>query len=218
MTIHVVQAGETIYSIAAEQGLADWRVVYDHPNNAGLRELRPNPGVLFAGDEVFIPDRPPAASSASTGADHWFVAKRPGHFVELILEDTRGDALAWRACSLTVEGVKLPGHTGNHGRVRFALPLTAKEGDLEVAGAEPGAEPTRYGLKVGELDPVEKVRGQQARLNNLGFICGAHDDTMNSSTQRALAAFQLNHGLEGEDPGGPATLECLERVHRGERG
>lgn len=37
--VHRVQQGECLESIAHRYGLMDWRVIFDHPDNEGLREM-----------------------------------------------------------------------------------------------------------------------------------------------------------------------------------
>ena len=55
---HTVVQGDTLYTIAQQNGFPNWRTIYDHASNAALRVLRPNPHVLHPGDIVQIPDVP----------------------------------------------------------------------------------------------------------------------------------------------------------------
>lgn len=52
---HVIQPGEYLSLISARHGLSSWRAIYDHPQNAGFRVLRPDPDVVQPGDRVFVP-------------------------------------------------------------------------------------------------------------------------------------------------------------------
>ena len=54
---HVVAQGEYLSLIAARFGFRDPRVIWNHPDNAALRERRKNPNVLFPGDVLTIPER-----------------------------------------------------------------------------------------------------------------------------------------------------------------
>ncbi|EYF02879.1 LysM peptidoglycan-binding domain-containing protein [Chondromyces apiculatus] len=74
-TIHVVQPGESLSSIAKQHGFADWRALYDHPANVKLRSARPNPDLIHPGDKVFIPDKKPSALTAATDKSHTFKVK-----------------------------------------------------------------------------------------------------------------------------------------------
>jgi hypothetical protein len=53
--VHVVEPGETLTSIAALYGIADFRAIYNEVVNEDLLRLRPDPNVIFPGDEVRIP-------------------------------------------------------------------------------------------------------------------------------------------------------------------
>lgn len=63
---HVIRQGECIHSIAANEGLF-WRTIWEHNGNTALRKKRPDPAVLLAGDEVFIPDKRRKTVSIATG-------------------------------------------------------------------------------------------------------------------------------------------------------
>ena len=54
-TSHVVTQGEHLSQIAKRYGFRDSRTVWDHPDNAALRERRPSPNVLLPGDVIQIP-------------------------------------------------------------------------------------------------------------------------------------------------------------------
>lgn len=51
----MIQPGEYLSLISQRHGLSSWNVIYDHPNNAGFRVLRPDPDLIQPGDRVFVP-------------------------------------------------------------------------------------------------------------------------------------------------------------------
>jgi len=55
----------------AERGrdAADWRAIYLHRSNPELRKKRPNPSLLFPGDELFIPEKRRKTVTAQTGKE-----------------------------------------------------------------------------------------------------------------------------------------------------
>ena len=70
-TPYTVQRGDTLTKIAREHGFRSWRALYSHPDNAGVRRLRPNPDLIFPGDVIQIPDAP------ITGATHPALRRPP---------------------------------------------------------------------------------------------------------------------------------------------
>lgn len=58
-TTHIVQPGENLTVIARKYGIPDWRTLYNHPNNLAFRNKRPNPNLIFPGDQLFIPNTTP---------------------------------------------------------------------------------------------------------------------------------------------------------------
>lgn len=74
MTIHVVKSGETLSGIAKKFGLKSWQELYNHPSNSAFRAKRPNPNLIYPGDQVLIPGKPgapapPAMAGAAVGAN-----------------------------------------------------------------------------------------------------------------------------------------------------
>lgn len=57
---YVVVEGDTLTKIAADHGFANWRTIYNDPANAAFRAKRPDPNLIFPGDEIFIPTNPDA--------------------------------------------------------------------------------------------------------------------------------------------------------------
>ena len=73
-------------------------------------------------------------------------------------------------------------------------------------------------LEVGHLDPLKDddtddtvVTGLQARLNNLGFFCGAVDDDHGNKTKAAVMQFQ-EEVLGREEPDGELDAETRDRI------
>ncbi len=72
---HTVQPGDCILSIAHEYHLP-WEKIWNHPDNADLKNKRKDPNVLLEGDVVHIPDPVQKTISVPTGARHRVVVKR----------------------------------------------------------------------------------------------------------------------------------------------
>ena len=74
MPKHVVQEGDCISSMAESNGLF-WKTVWDHPENADLKEKRQDPNILFPGDVVFIPELRLRLETKPVDGKHKFVRK-----------------------------------------------------------------------------------------------------------------------------------------------
>ena len=57
MATHTVIRGDCLSSIAKQYGFSDYKTIYDHPQNQAFKQKRPNPNLIMAGDEIFIPER-----------------------------------------------------------------------------------------------------------------------------------------------------------------
>ncbi len=69
-----VGEGESSSSLAKKSGFF-WRTVWKHAENAQLKALRKDPNVLFADDEIFIPELQVKEVSKSTDQVHQFKRK-----------------------------------------------------------------------------------------------------------------------------------------------
>ena len=54
MKTHTVKQGECLSSIAHRYGFKNAGLLYDHPDNEAFRKRRPDPAVIFPGDEIKI--------------------------------------------------------------------------------------------------------------------------------------------------------------------
>jgi len=52
---YIVKSGDTLVAIAKKHGFADWREIYNHPDNLSFKTKRPNPDKIFPGDILNIP-------------------------------------------------------------------------------------------------------------------------------------------------------------------
>ncbi len=68
--IHTVVRGDSLSKIARKYGVSSWRALYDAPENAAFRAMRPNPNLIYPGDRLQIPARTgrPATSHGSSSS------------------------------------------------------------------------------------------------------------------------------------------------------
>jgi hypothetical protein len=216
MATHTVQDGEDMVTIAQQYGFAQWEVIYYHAENAKLRAKRPNPFVLFKGDEVVIPAMRILERYCETGKKHTFRLPKttePKTSIDLVFEDDDGIPYAGRRYELVVEGTTYPGKTSPQGHVTEKLPVTAKEGQIKVwLSDEPDAEPEVWDVQLGQIEPVDTPEGQQGRLVNLGYL--ADDErTDQDAFVAALTQFQEDNLLPVTSEADSATRKALVSVH-----
>jgi N-acetylmuramoyl-L-alanine amidase len=106
---------------------------------------------------------------------------------------------------LFIDGIATEGELDDEGGIEISIPPGALEGVLRV-----GDPPQEYRLQLGHLDPITTVAGVQARLNSVGYVCGAVDGVIGSQTSEALQRFQRDEGLEVTGKIDQATTDALQ--------
>lgn len=213
-TRHTIKAGECLSSITKKYGFADYKTIYNDPLNAEFKTKHPNPNIIHDGDVIMIPDKKLKELPISTEKRHPFKINREKTFVHLQIKDSKGKPYANVKYKLTVGDNKIEGTTDGDGKVEqevFAdaghaeLFLFSETGGKKIIGAIP--------LELGMLEPVEDTVGVQARLNNLGFDCGAVDGVLGGKTKAAVKAFQGKNGLTVTGDADAATRNKLQQMH-----
>ena len=97
---HRVVEGECFSSLAAKYGFPSERVLYELEENRELRERRPDPNILFPGDEVFIPERKTKQVACEDGVEHCFEVTLPKVELRLALRGDNGEPHAHGRCHL----------------------------------------------------------------------------------------------------------------------
>jgi Putative peptidoglycan binding domain/LysM domain len=208
---HTVKPGECLSTIAARYGFLDYKTLYDHDDNAGLRSKRPNPNMIHPGDVVTIPDKDDSLVECATGKRHTFVLERPERELILKFLDEEGEPLANEAYELEVGDEYIEGTTDGSGRLKEKIPQDAHSATLRLGERH-------YRVKIGDLNPVEDVdddgvSGVQGRLRNLGFDPGPIDGKMGPRTRHAIAAFQASRGVPVTGDWKGSTLNELKQAH-----
>lgn len=214
MPIHVVRQGECLSSIAKSYGFVDWRKIYDHPQNAGLKQKRPNPNVIYPGDDIFIPDQELKTEPRHTEKKHKFRLKTQKTLVRIVLKDGSFQPFAGKKYKLVVGDKTYEGRTGSDGLIHQAVVADEETGLLTAwLGDDDSGMGYIWEVRLGHLDPVKELTGIQARLNNLSFNCGEVDGIYGPHTQAAVEGFQKKYELKVDGIAGPITRSKLEEVH-----
>ena len=203
---HVVQQGEHLSGIAARHGFGDWHIIWNAGANAALKALR-DPHILFPGDKIVIPDRALKVEQVATTRVHTFQINLPRLFLRLKIHDVDDKAIADSQCDLGLdEDTPFIEKTDAKGFVEHEiLKKELQNGEAVVQkkrkalkkGAPDTIDKIKYDLKIGSLDPPDKLSGQQARLNNLGYFAGFTQDDLDQFLW-AVEEFQCDHVKGGK--------------------
>jgi hypothetical protein len=186
MPFHDVKQGETLIALAVKNGLESWEDILNASENADLKTKRADPGILLAGDRVFIPNRVMRQEPSAIDAKHPFKITRPTAWIRLAVKDANGVALAGKKYELSVDSIITSGSVPADGVIERAVSVTAEYGTLTVWLDDANTEV--WSLRIGHMDPLDATSGIEARLANLGFDCG--------DLASSVRAFQQKVGLE----------------------
>lgn len=206
---HVVRQGECVSSIAHQRGL-DPKQVWDHADNAELRERRGDPSMLLPGDRLALPEpRERTSFSISPGGTHTFKATIPSHEIKLELKDG-SEPRRNKRCTLVIDGVTSETTTNAQGILEFRIHASTRYGTLTIHEEKHGHTfDETFRLDFGGLDPATEVSGVQSRLRSLGFNVGPVDGELGPRTREALEHFQRKNDLSVTGEPDQATQDKL---------
>jgi N-acetylmuramoyl-L-alanine amidase len=208
MPTHVVRQGEHLAAIARRYGFSDYRTIWEHSQNAALRQRRRgNPNVLWPGDEIFIPDLEERSEDGATEQRHRFVRHAPTLQLRLRIRDIDGKPVPRTNCELYIGLERVDLVTDSQGMIEYPIPVDAENGRVKVP-----SQNLEFDLRIGHLDPIGETPGQRARLNNLGYFAGySEEDTRH--IKWAVEEFQCENGIRPTGECDEPTQEKLLAVY-----
>jgi len=225
-TNYIVQQGDYLSKIARAFGFADYKTIWDAPENQKLKDLRKNPNILYPGDELVIPDKQTREESRPTDKKHKFEVQEDKLMLQIVLLGLDNKPMSDHDCTLIVETDNQDLTTKSDGALEEEIPPTVANGKLRDKGKPGSGPPTEreIPLKIGYLHPKDTVSGQVARLNNLGYNAGelpdhpltnTEADTLGKSSQflSAVEEFQCDFGLQVDGICGKNTQTKLVEIH-----
>ena len=218
--IHTVRQGECLSSIAHHYGLASWEVIYDDPHNADFRARRPDPNLIYPGDQVYIPDTEPRVEDVPTDAQHVFVTSASPTYLNLRIKDQDDQPVTAAHYELDLDVITITGTTDDDGWIRSKIPPWAGTGVLKVTPNPDDPDLTiAWEIGLGYLDPIDTVCGIKERLTNLGYWCGDYscgefNDVEDDDYVAAVIEFQTDYNLKPDGIVGPKTKAALLREHQ----
>jgi hypothetical protein len=207
-TQHKVKQGECLSSVACTYGFFP-DIIWNHPDNAELKQERKDPNVLLAGDVLIIPDKEIKEVAKPTEQEHKFRKKGVPEKFHLIIRDEDDQPRANLKYTLLIDGIAFRGVTAGDGSIEQSIHPEAEEARLTLHEEHEST----YLLPLGHLDPISEVSGVQMRLRNLNHYNGEIDGTVNEKTELALQEFQRHCGLESTGNLDEPTRKKLEEAH-----
>lgn len=212
-TTYVVRQGEWLDKIAHDFGFSSWRTIYDAPENEGFRAKRPNPDIIYPGDELIIPDKDLKMEPVEPGVPGVIVLKRTQSRIRIepLMPDGRGYAGHTYVLELST-GIELSGIVPQNGVVEHFIPTSTDRATLSITSTD-GEIDNEWELLIGHLDPVSEVTGLKARLSHLQYFCGPVDGELDDDTHAALLQFQYDHAdAYGLKPSGEPDADTLSAI------
>jgi len=215
MAMQKVGENESCSSLALEHGFY-WGTIWEHGQNASLRQKRKDPNVLAADDDIFIPEKVEKVVSKGTEAEHKFVRRgEPTKIKMQLLEngEPRKDADYVFEC----DGELVNGKTDGEGILEQFVPGDAKSAKLYFKEMK-----EVHNLNIGSLDPHDLATGIAQRLKNCGFTFPGsvpkgmsakeafEDGKLGNKAMRALKNFQAQNELEATGKLDEATIAKFE--------
>ena len=210
---HVVQQGEHVSSIASQFGFTDFSTIWNHADNADLKQQRGNPNVLLPGDTLVIPDCEAKEEAGDTTRRHTFRLASKELKLRLVLEDAHEKPIANTSCDLFLGGSKSSVTTDGKGKIEQRITPDVSNATLTIRGIDTPYRDDLLSLSIGALDPVDVLTGQSARLTNLGYFAGSPEREDDLQFQSALQEFQCDEKLTVDGKPGPKTQAKLRQMH-----
>jgi N-acetylmuramoyl-L-alanine amidase len=208
MPSYTIRQGDHLSRVALQFGFRDYRLIWDDPQNAELKQKRGNPNVLLPGDVLFIPPRQQKTETRPTTDLHVFKLKGPMLMLRLVVRDFDNEPVANADCELEVEGRKFALQTDGKGKIEQAIAATAENGVLRIPSLD-----LELPVKIGHLDPADEDSGWRQRLINLGYYAGAVEDSEEARLRNAIEEFQCDYGLKVTGELDNATRAKLKDQH-----
>jgi len=199
-----VQAGDCISSIAADAGFY-WETIWNHPQNAALKNKRKDPGILFPGDVVFVPEIQVRKESRASEKNYIFVKKNNTVTLSLRLVN-EFHARSNLKYTLQVGTSQFKGVTDGNGELKAKIPASATEAVLKTAEDS-------YTIAIGSLAPIDENLGVQQRLQNLGYLGDDTPGQITDATTAAIMKFQSDQKLKDDGTLTDATRNKLKELH-----
>ena len=224
MPIYTVEQGDYLQKIASSHGFNDYKEIYKHPENSEFRKKRPDPNIIFPGDEIYIPENSECRQYKSNQS-YVIKVKKKSFLFKMQLKASLNKILSIVKYEISTDGgaqntyAKQYSSADRHTQSLLSKGIIEEEILLKEETAvikiwlkeENGDESFSFDVKFGHLDPPEEVTGIQSRLHSLGFYGGRIDGDIGEKTRSALCRFQKENSIDvtGEPDG--QTIKMIKK-------
>jgi hypothetical protein len=196
---------DCISSVARHHGF-HWRDLWEHADNAELRERRADPNLLQPGDVLFVPTPQARSERLDTCRKHRLVVRNR---VAVLRIDLRYDGEAVTGpYVLEIAGRRIDGELSGEGRLEETIPAGVMRARLTLVERN-----EQIDLLLGDLDPADTPRGAIERLVNLGLFSDRAVQELTAEVRWVLRMLQRAEGLEVTGELDPDTADALVRRH-----
>lgn len=215
---YLVKQGEHMSGLAEKFGFSDYRMIWNHPDNAQLKQKCQNPNTLMPGDTVTIPDRTTRTETCPTDQSHKFSTHKSKLLLRVILERSYDKPIADTPCDLIIDAERFSLTSDGTGLVEQQIKRSASDALLVVRDTihlKDSIVPVSFQVpvRIGDLNPIEERSGQRTRLANLGYYRLDGDDIDEAEFRSAVEEFQCENSLKVDGICGPATKSKLKQRH-----
>jgi hypothetical protein len=189
-------------------GHKSWTDIWDHSNNAKLRKKR-DPNLLVEGDFLYVPKVEAKEESESSDTRHRHKVEREQDELVLCFKEVEAYIKLFGSIAYKIKVGKneLKGEIKNEGQeVKIPLGLAVEEASLWIEDVE-------YKLDIGGLDPVWRLSGVQARINNLGWDTGKVDNIIGPLTRRGVRDFEAYYKIKVDGKVDSTTRNKVKEVY-----
>jgi hypothetical protein len=191
--IYVVKPGDHLTAIAERHGFANHDTIWNHPDNAELKQKRRNPELLAPGDQLEIPDRKDKVVTVTANMQHRFVVRTDKLELRLRIRDIASKPMAGAACEVSTISGKRQLTTNADGQIIVPIERSERRVTLTMVDQV-------YEIGIGELDPIDTEYGWQTRLVNLGYLesvlSGSSDPDARGDEGAVVRQLELRAAIE----------------------
>jgi len=181
-----VVPGKCISSIAAHKGHL-WKTIWEHPDNAELKDERKHPNILLPDDMVKVPDKEEKEETVAVEKRHRMRAKGVPCILRLRFtlfgQPRKGDTYRVYAYPF-YQGGKLDKDGAFEAKI---LPV-AEEAEVWLGKDQDNLD-EKYLFKLAWVAPANEPRGVQTRLWNLDYYHGGLSNVFDDGTRMAFLRF-----------------------------